>query len=96
MTGVSAGEGAVICIPTYNEKENIDLIVPAVLASVPKAHVLVIDDNSPDGTGTIADRLADKDDRIHVLHRRAKEGLGPAYIAGFEWALARPFRFIFE
>lgn len=91
-----AGEGALICIPTYNEKENIELIVPAVLGRVPKAHVLVIDDDSPDGTGEIADRLAAADDRLHVLHRPGKEGLGKAYLDGFRWALDRGYDFVFE
>lgn len=96
MADVRAGEGALICIPTYNERENIELIVPAVLESVPKANVLVIDDASPDGTGEIADRLADADPRIHVLHRTGKEGLGKAYLAGFAWALERDYTRIFE
>ncbi len=91
-----AGETALICIPTYNERENIELIVPAVLASVPKAHVLVIDDNSPDGTGDIADRIAAGDDRVHVLHRGGKEGLGKAYLDGFRWAVAAGYRYLFE
>jgi dolichol-phosphate mannosyltransferase len=90
------GETALICIPTYNEKENIELIVPAVLDAVPKAHVLIIDDNSPDGTGAIADRLAQNDDRVHVLHRRGKEGLGKAYLDGFRYALDSGYRFVFE
>jgi dolichol-phosphate mannosyltransferase len=90
------GAGAVICIPTYNELENLPLIVPAVLESVPEAHILVVDDNSPDGTGQVADELAAKDDRIHVLHRKGKEGLGKAYLAAFQWALDKGYEFIFE
>ena len=92
----SDGAGAVICIPTYNEAENIPLIVPAVLAAVPAAHVLVVDDDSPDGTGQIADDLAAADERVHVLHRTGKEGLGKAYLAAFSWALTRDYPFIFE
>lgn len=92
----SDGAGAVICIPTYNEAENLPLIVPAVLAAVPAAHVLVVDDDSPDGTGQLADELADDDDRVHVLHRTGKEGLGKAYLAAFAWALDRDYRFVFE
>ena len=93
---VTQGAGAVICIPTYNERENLPLIVPAVLAAVPQAHVLIVDDNSPDGTGALADTLASVDERIHVLHREGKKGLGKAYLAAFEWALARDYEFIFE
>lgn len=94
--GHSDGAGAVICIPTYNEAENLPLIVPAVLEAVPAAHVLVVDDASPDGTGELADALAVADERVHVLHRTGKEGLGKAYLAGFAWALERDYRFVFE
>ncbi len=73
-----------ICLPTYNESENLEPMLDALRAlDVDDLHVLVIDDNSPDGTGEIADRLAAADDRVHVLHREQKEGLGPAYLAGF-------------
>lgn len=92
----SDGTGAVICIPTYNEAENLPLIVPAVLAAVPGAHVLVIDDDSPDGTGQLADELAAADERVHVLHRTGKEGLGKAYLAAFAWALERDYEYVFE
>lgn len=85
-----------ICMPTYNEKENIRQITSAILEVVPEVHVLVIDDNSPDGTGEIADELASADDRIHVLHRTAKEGLGPAYIAGFRWGMENGYDCLFE
>jgi len=88
--------GAVICIPTYNERDNIEQIVPAVLRAVPKAHVLVIDDNSPDGTGALADKLASANERVRVLHRPDKQGLGRAYIAGFKWALDRGYAQIVE
>jgi dolichol-phosphate mannosyltransferase len=74
-------------IPTYNEKENLELIVNAVLAVDPEVEVLVVDDNSPDGTGRIADGLSAANPRIHVLHRAGKEGLGPAYRAGFKRAM---------
>ena len=76
-----------VIIPTYNELENLPLIVGRVRASVPDAHVLVADDNSPDGTGDLADQLAGEDDHLHVLHRAGKEGLGAAYLAGFTWGL---------
>lgn len=76
----------VVIIPTYNEAENVRLITGRVREAVPEVDVLVADDNSPDGTGDIADELAANDPQIKVLHRRGKEGLGKAYIAGFEWA----------
>lgn len=78
---------AVVITPTYNEAENIGRLIPQVLAQDPCLEVLVVDDNSPDGTGHIADEMAADEPRIHVLHRTQKEGLGPAYIAGFKWAL---------
>ena len=76
----------IIVIPTYNEKENLELIVAAVLAVDPEIEVLVVDDNSPDGTGQIADRLVAADPRVHVLHRKVKDGLGNAYRAGLAHA----------
>jgi dolichol-phosphate mannosyltransferase len=75
-----------VIIPTYNERDNLELIVTRVRASVPTADLLIVDDNSPDGTGEIADKLAAADTRIHVMHREGKSGLGTAYIAGFGWA----------
>ncbi len=89
-------ERGLVIVPTYNESENIARIVPMILAQDPRLEVLVVDDNSPDGTGRIADELAASDPRVHVLHRAGKEGLGRAYLAGFAWALARPYEFIFE
>jgi dolichol-phosphate mannosyltransferase len=86
----------VICIPTYNELDNLPRIVPAIHEVVPEAHILVIDDQSPDGTGALADELAAADERVHVLHRTKKEGLGPAYIAGFRWALERDYDVVME
>lgn len=85
-----------VIIPTYNEKENIAAITKAVLDLEYDFHVLIVDDNSPDGTGDIADGLAGADEKIHVLHRKKKEGLGPAYIAGFRWGLAREYDILFE
>jgi dolichol-phosphate mannosyltransferase len=77
-----------VCLPTYNERENLEPMVTALREVLGEdGIVLVIDDNSPDGTGEIADRLAAADERVHVLHRLRKEGLGPAYLAGFERAL---------
>ena len=77
----------VVVIPTYNECENLPLLVPQVLAQDGRIEVLVVDDDSPDGTGKIADELAREEPRVHVLHRGRKEGLGPAYRAGIAWAL---------
>ncbi len=90
------GNGALIIIPTYNEAENIEAITGAVFDVVAKANILVLDDNSPDGTGDIADRLAAADSRIFVEHRQGKQGLGPAYIHGFRWALERDYERVFE
>ncbi|MGW3328866.1 polyprenol monophosphomannose synthase [Streptomyces virginiae] len=87
---------ALVIIPTYNEAENIGLIVGRVRAAVPEAHILVADDNSPDGTGKLADELAAGDDHVHVLHRKGKEGLGAAYLAGFVWALEQGYGVIVE
>lgn len=91
-----AGTRVVIVIPTYNERENLPLILDRVRAAQPAASVLVVDDSSPDGTGQIADVRAASDDRIHVLHRREKDGLGAAYLAGFGWALERGYDVIVE
>jgi dolichol-phosphate mannosyltransferase len=77
----------VVVIPTYNERECVQLIVPAVRAAVPAADILIVDDNSPDGTGALADALAAADPRVHVLHRAHKQGLGAAYLAAFHFAL---------
>jgi len=77
----------VVIIPTYNELDNLPPITARLRSAVPAADVLVVDDNSPDGTAEAADKLAAADDQIHVLHRGAKAGLGAAYIAGFQWAL---------
>jgi dolichol-phosphate mannosyltransferase len=92
----ASGAGAVVVIPTYQERDNIESIVARTLAATPDAHVLVVDDGSPDGTGKIADSLADEDARVHVLHRRRKAGLGAAYIAGFDHALAHGYDFVVE
>ena len=85
-----------VVIPTFNEAESLPIALDRLLASVPTTHVLVADDNSPDGTGAIADARAQSDDRIHVLHRTAKEGLGAAYLAGFAWGLERGYDVIVE
>lgn len=85
-----------VIIPTYNEAQNIESIASRLRKAVPAAHILVVDDNSPDGTGEIADHLAGEDDHVHVLHRKGKEGLGAAYIAGFKWGLERDYDVLVE
>ena len=85
-----------VIIPTYNERENIEPIVARVHQSNPQVHVLIADDNSPDGTGEIADKLAADDDRVKVMHRAGKQGLGAAYIAGFQWGMANGYQVLIE
>jgi dolichol-phosphate mannosyltransferase len=85
-----------VCIPTYNEADNLELIVGRLRSALPDVHTLILDDNSPDGTGQIADQLAAGDDNVHVMHRRAKEGLGGAYVAGFQWALTEGYEVVVE
>jgi len=85
-----------VIIPTYNEAENIEPIVSRLRDAVPEADVLVADDNSPDGTGELADKVAANDDQVHVLHRKGKEGLGAAYIAGFRWGIERGYGVLVE
>ncbi len=89
-------ERAVVIIPTYNESDNLAKLVERVLAQDPRLDILVVDDGSPDGTGAIADRIAAENPRVHAIHRASKLGLGTAYIAGFRWALARDYDYIFE
>jgi dolichol-phosphate mannosyltransferase len=93
---VAKTQRALIIFPTYNERDNIEKIVHAVLPLDPRIHVLIVDDSSPDGTGEIADRLAAQEEKVNVMHREVKEGLGKAYIAGFKWALENGFDFVFE
>jgi dolichol-phosphate mannosyltransferase len=85
-----------IIVPTYNERENLPRMADKLLSLPVKVDMLVVDDNSPDGTGKIADELTAKHPQIHVIHRAKKEGLGRAYIAGFNWALEKGYEFIFE
>jgi len=85
-----------VVVPTYNELDNIEDIVERTLRSVPRANVLIVDDGSPDGTGQLADKLVAANDRIRVLHRAAKSGLGAAYIAGFDWGLAQGYDVLVE
>jgi dolichol-phosphate mannosyltransferase len=90
------GIDTLVIIPTYNEKENIKRITSAVLDASPHTDILFVDDNSPDGTGELADALAAKHERVNVMHRVSKDGLGRAYIAGFKWALKRDYKFVME
>ncbi|MEO3975130.1 polyprenol monophosphomannose synthase [Streptomyces sp. CAU 1734] len=87
---------SLVIIPTYNEVENITKIVTRVRAAVPAADILVADDNSPDGTGKVADELAAADEQVHVLHRKGKEGLGAAYLAGFAWGMEHGYGVLIE
>ena len=89
-------ERALVVIPTYNEAENLELIVDRVRASVPEVHVLVVDDGSPDGTGEIADKISAVDTSVHVMHRTEKAGLGAAYLAGFAWGLDAGYDVLIE
>jgi dolichol-phosphate mannosyltransferase len=93
---MAAVERGLVIVPTYNERENVARIIEAVLAQDPCLSVLIVDDGSPDGTGAIVDQLALTSDRVHALHREKKMGLGTAYLAGFKWALARDYAFVFE
>ena len=90
------GDRVAVIMPTYNERANIESTVGRVRSAVPEADLLVVDDNSPDGTGEIADKLAAEDSHVHVLHRDRKAGLGAAYIAGFHWALGEGYDVIVE
>ena len=85
-----------IVMPTYNERDNLPRMVQRLLLLPVKVDVLVVDDNSPDGTGKLADDFAAKLPEVHVLHRKEKNGLGRAYLAGFKWALERDYEFVFE
>ena len=89
-------ERALVIVPTYNERENIVRLIETVLAQDARLEVLVVDDGSPDGTGELVDGLAARNDRIHIVKRPKKLGLGTAYIAGFRWALERTYDFVFE
>jgi len=91
-----ADEKALVIVPTYNEAQNLPVILPQVLGQDPRIEVLVVDDGSPDGTGELADDYASREPRVHVIHREGKQGLGTAYRAGFRWALARDYEYVFE
>ena len=85
-----------VLIPTYNERDNLIPLIDAVQSNLPSSHVLIIDDNSPDGTGELAAARARDDPLVNVMHRQTKQGLGRAYLAGFRWALERDYSHIFE
>lgn len=85
-----------VIIPTYNERENVAHIVPAILENLPESEVLIVDDNSPDGTSKVVLSLGEKTSRVHLLSREKKMGLGTAYVAGFKWAIQRGYEFVFE
>lgn len=87
---------ALVIVPTYNERFNIARLIPAVLAQDPSLDMLIVDDASPDGTGGVVDAIAANNNRVNVLHREGKLGLGTAYIAGFRWALERKYDLVFE
>jgi len=89
-------ERGLVIIPTYNERDNVARIIEQVLARDDRLDVLVVDDGSPDGTGGIVDDIKARNPRVAVMHRAGKQGLGTAYIAGFKWALARDYAFVFE
>lgn len=92
----AAGAGVLVIIPTFDERENLPLIMGRLTTALPQAHALVVDDGSPDGTGDVADAHARENDLVHVMHRTEKAGLGAAYIAGFRWALERDYAVIVE
>jgi dolichol-phosphate mannosyltransferase len=97
VAGDRPSQHTLVIIPTFNERENLPLILQRLHQARPDVHVLVVDDSSPDGTGELADELALADpDRIHVLHRTAKDGLGAAYLAGFGWGLSRQYLTLVE
>ncbi|MBN4844878.1 polyprenol monophosphomannose synthase, partial [Staphylococcus sp. EG-SA-29] len=83
-------------IPTYDEREALPVVVRRLRAAQPQVHILVVDDNSPDGTGQLADEIAAADEHVHVLHRQGKAGLGAAYLAGFRWGLERDYDVLVE
>jgi len=96
VTESTGGGRGLVITPTYNELENLERLVPAVLVQDPRLELLIIDDASPDGTGDIADRIAEQEPRVHVMHRPSKLGLGTAYLDGFRWGLEHGYDWLFE
>src|SRR5246127_953399 len=92
----AAVDRVIIVMPTYNERQNLDGMASRIRESVPDADLLVVDDNSPDGTGDLADKLAEVDQHVQVMHRTEKAGLGRAYVAGFSWALDSGYDLVVE
>ena len=93
---MSVDPRVLVIVPTYNERDNLPRIVPQILAQGDAFHILVVDDNSPDGTGDLADAMVARSERVNVLHRAGKQGLGAAYVAGFRWGLERDFDILIE
>ena len=93
---MTAPQRVLVIVPTYNECDNLPRVAPLILAQGNAFHILVVDDNSPDGTGEVADAMAARDERVNVLHRPGKQGLGAAYVAGFGWGLERGFDVLIE
>lgn len=89
-------QDTLVIVPTFNERGNVKGIVEATLRASPRLDILFVDDNSPDGTGVLCDEIAAREPRVHVLHRPAKQGLGRAYVAGFQWALEHAYAYMFE
>lgn len=96
MDGAYVPERALVIVPTYNERDNLERVIATTLAQDEAFDVLVVDDGSPDGTGDVADRVASHNPRVHVVHRPLKMGLGTAYLMGFRWALERDYAYVFE
>ncbi|TDT66056.1 polyprenol monophosphomannose synthase [Frigoribacterium sp. PhB116] len=97
MSSTPASEGrTLVVVPTYDEVENLPVVAARLFTAVPEAHLLVVDDGSPDGTGELAERMSADDERVHVLHRSGKLGLGSAYVEGFTWGLGRGYSVIVE
>ena len=96
MSSPDVSHRALIVVPTYNERENVERVASEFLAPVEGAELLFVDDASPDGTGALLDQIAAREPRVHVLHRAGKLGLGTAYLDGFRWALARRYRLVIE
>jgi dolichol-phosphate mannosyltransferase len=96
VTVPAGDQRGLVITPTYNERDNVERLVPAVLATDPRLDILFVDDASPDGTGALADRLAAADARVHVLHRPGKRGLGTAYLEGFRWGLEHGYEWLFQ
>jgi dolichol-phosphate mannosyltransferase len=96
LIGDAVPERALVVVPTYNERENVERLVESVLSQDARIDMLIVDDGSPDGTGAIVDTIVAVNPRVHVIHRARKLGLGTAYLAGFKWALERDYAFVFE